>query len=53
MVITITSGCEGGFTKVTVDSPPLMDSFDVVRTTFLESIAFITKITVEFFLPDG
>ena len=49
MSITTTTGFEGSFTKIAVESHTLMDSSDVVMTITTGSIDFITEVTAEFF----
>ena len=51
VVITITTTCEGSFTKITVESLTLMESSDVSITMTTGCIDFITEVTAEFFSP--
>ena len=47
MVITITTGCEGSVTKITVESLTLMNSSDVLMATTTGFEGGFTKVTVE------
>ena len=54
MVRTITTGsiaCVHSFTKITVDSLTIMDSFDVSITTSVGCEGSYTKVAAEFFSP--